>query len=121
MNNRLFVFLIAVCLAIATAGCASSKTKKHRKPTSRKHREEVVLPRQTGSNLDRRIIVDDQSSGKKTKKKQRDSKPQAKKDVKTESTESKRAEPKKPTEPERAESKKPEEPEETPPPSDRFR
>ena len=95
MNNRLFATLIVVCLALAGAGCASE---------AQRHRQEVLLPRQTGSNLDRRITLDDESSLKPVKRSE--SKRPAKKRVKTERTEPARAQP--------------EQPEETPPP-DRFR
>jgi hypothetical protein len=96
MNNRLLASLIVVCLAVAGAGCASE---------AQRHRQEVLLPRQTGSNLNRRITVDDESSFKQMK--QPESKLPSKKRVKTERTE-----------PERA---KPEQPEETTTPPDRFR
>jgi hypothetical protein len=96
MNNRLFATLITVCLAVAGAGCASE---------AERHRQEVLLPRQTGSNLDRRITVDDESSFKPTKR--RESKRSSKKRVKTERTESARTEP--------------EQPEESTTPPDRFR
>ena len=98
MNNRLFATLIVVCLAIAGAGCASK---------SRRNREVVLLPLQTGSNINRRIIVDDESSFKTMKRPE--SKRPSKKRVKTERTESERT--------------TPEQPEETPTPAppDRFR
>ncbi len=96
MDHRLFATLIVVCLAVAGAGCASE---------AQRHRQEVLLPRQTGSNLDRRITVDDESSVKPTKR--RESKRPSKKHVKTERTEPVRAQP--------------EQPEETPTPPDRFR
>ena len=95
MNNRLFAILIVVCLAGAGGGCASE---------AQKHKQEVLLPRQTGSNLNRRITVDDESSFKKTKPPK--SRRPSKKSVKTE------------REPKRTE---PEKPEETAAPPDRFR
>ena len=95
MNNRLFATLIAVCLAVAGAGCTSQGERRG---------QEVLLPRQTGSNLNRRITLDDESSLRPVKRSE--SKRPAKKRVKTEQTEPARAQP--------------EQPEETPPP-DRFR
>jgi hypothetical protein len=100
MNNRFFATLIVVCLALAVGGCASE---------AQKNREEVLLPRQTGSNLNRRIVVDNESSFKE-KKKQSKSKRPAKKSAKTERTE-----------PEKAKEPKPDQPEETTAPPDRFR
>ncbi len=98
MNTRLLAMLIIVCLAVAGAGCASEAQR-------RRAREEVLLPRQTGSNLDRRIKVDGESSSKHMKRPE--SKRPSKKRVKTERTE-----------PDRVER---EQPEETPTPPDRFR
>jgi lipoprotein NlpI len=101
MNNRWFAILIVVCLAMAEAGCASEAQR-------RRNKEEILLPRQTGSNLDRRIIIDSDSNLKVTKR--TESKRSSRKRVKTERSER--------TEPVRTE---PEKPEETPTPPDRFR
>jgi hypothetical protein len=89
MNNRLFAILIVACLALAGGGCAS-RAHIHR------HTHEVLLPRQTGSNLDRRMTVDDESSVKKTI--QPESKHPKKKRVKTKRTAPEDAEPEKPEE-----------------------
>jgi hypothetical protein len=123
MKNRLCATLIVVCFAVAGSGCASiaksyrkaiseahKKEEKRRKEASKRHPHEVLLPRQTGSNLDRRIIVDDESSLKEVKKRPESKRP-SKKGVKT-----------KRTEPEPSEPKKPEKAEETTPTlPDRFR
>jgi hypothetical protein len=61
MNHRLFAILIVVCLAVAEAGCASEAQRE-------RNRREMLLPRQTGSNLDRHIIVSETSQTKKKKK-----------------------------------------------------
>jgi hypothetical protein len=103
MKNRLFAILIVVCLAVAVAGCASEDQKES-------YRNEILLPRQTGSNFNRRFMEENESTPKKkTEKKRRDSTKPSKKPVKTEQTE-----------PERV---APERPEETPTPAppDRFR
>jgi hypothetical protein len=119
MNARLCAILIVVCLALAGTGCASifhgPKAPKHKAQTHKvqKHSQEVLLPRQTGSNLDRRITIDDESSIQETKKKRPESRPPPKKTVKTAPTEPERVEPEKP--------KKPEKPEQTATPPDRFR
>jgi hypothetical protein len=105
MNNRWFAILIVGCLGLAGGGCAL-RGQRHRQ--AQRHTQEVLLPRQTGSNLDRRITVDDESSFKPII--QPESKPPSKKRAKTERTKSKRAEPKKPGKSE-----------ETTPPPDRFR
>jgi hypothetical protein len=114
MNARLFAVLIVVGLALVGGGCASMfhrhKTSNHK---AQKHSREVLLPRQTGSNLDRRITIDDESSLQATKKKRPESRHPSKKTVQTAPTEPERVEPEKP--------KKPEKPEETTPPPDRFR
>jgi len=89
MNNRLFAILIVACLALAGGGCAS---RAH----IPRHTHEVLLPRQTGSNLDRRMTVDDESSVKKTIPPE--SAPPKKKRVKTKRTEPEDAEPEKPEE-----------------------
>lgn len=98
MDLRFFAILGIVCFALVDAGCAS-------KAQRRGNEEAVLLPRQTGSNLVRRIRVDDESSLKE--KKRRDLKRSSKKRVKTERTEPARREP--------------EQPEETATPPDRFR
>ena len=95
MNNRLFAILIVVCLAVAGAGCGSEGQRRG---------QVILLPRQTGSNLNRRITLDDEGSLRPVKRSE--SKRPAKKGVKTARTEPARAQP--------------EQPEETPPP-DRFR
>lgn len=113
MKDRFLAISLIVCLAIAGTGCASifhrPKAQKHK---TKKHSQEVLLPRQTGSNLDRRITIDDESS-LETKKKRPESRHPSKKTVKTAPTEPERVEPEKP--------KKSEEPEQTTTPPDRFR
>lgn len=124
MNARLFAILIVVCLAVAGSGCASifhwpktqkPKAPKHKAQTHKvqKPSQEVLLPRQTGSNLDRRITIDDESSVQETKKKRPESKRSTKKTVKTAPTEPERVAPEEP--------KKPENPAQAPTPPDRFR
>jgi hypothetical protein len=105
MNNRWFAILIVGCFGLAGGGCALIGQRPRQ---ARRHGQEVVLPRQTGSNLDRRITVDDESSLKPMI--QPESKPPSKKRAKTERTKPKRAGP-----------KKPEKSEGTPPAPDRFR
>lgn len=96
MYHRFCAIFIVVCFAIAAVGCASK---------SQKNREEVLLPLQTGSNINRRVVVDDESSFKKVI--ERESKRPSKKKKKTERTEVAPAEP--------------EQPEETPTPPEKFR
>jgi hypothetical protein len=106
MNHRLFAILIVVCLALGGGGCASEALRK-------KNEEEVLLPRQTGSLLSRRMNIEPDTSHKPKKKKKADKKDK-KETKKTEKTE--KAEPEKVKEP------KPEPtPEETTAPPDRFR
>lgn len=103
MNNRFFAILLVVCLALGGGGCASEAQRK-------KNEDAALLPRQTGSNLNRRMNVEPDSSSKPKKKKKQDSKPSPKKTAKTEKTE-----------PEKAKEPKPDQPEETSAPPDRFR
>jgi len=96
MYHRFCAIFIVVCFAAATAGCASK---------SQRNREVVLLPLQTGSNINRRVVVDDESSLKKIV--ERESKRPSKKKKKTEEREVAPAEP--------------EQPEETPTPPEKFR
>ena len=105
MNNRWFAIVIVGCLGLAGGGCALTGQRHMQGP---RHGQVVLLPRQTGSNLDRRITVDDQSSLKPLI--EAESKPRSKRHVKTERTKPKQAEP-----------KKPEKSKEITPPPDRFR
>ena len=95
MDHRLCAALGIICLALEGAGCAS-RAHKHRRV--HRHRQVVLLPlpRQTGSNLDRRIAVDDESGFEPMREPA--SKHPSKKRVKTKGTElekPKRAEPEK--------------------------
>ena len=112
MNNRGFAILIVVCLGFAGGGCAFFRTQNHKhvqKHTkAQSHSQVVLLPRQTGSNLDRRITVDDESSFKSMP--EPESTPLSKKHVKTKRTG--------PETPKHAETEKPKETSTQP---DRFR
>lgn len=61
MDHRLFAVLAIVCFAWEGAGCASE--------SQRARREEIVMPLQTGSTLQRRVIVEKEGPAKKSKKK----------------------------------------------------
>lgn len=61
MDHRLFAVLVIVCFALEGAGCASE--------AQRASREEILMPRQTGSTLQRRVMVKSESATKKSKKK----------------------------------------------------
>ena len=61
MDHRLFAVLVIVCFALEGAGCASESQISNR--------EEILMPRQTGSILQRRVMVTRDSSAKKSKKK----------------------------------------------------
>lgn len=101
MHHRLFAVLVIVCFALEGAGCASK--------SQREDREEILMPRQTGSILQRRVMVKKSDSSTKKPKKKKESK---------EKKETKRATPKPTPEPEATE--EPTE-EATPAPPDRFR
>ena len=96
MYHRFCAIFIVVCFIVAAAGCASERER---------NREEVLLPKQTGTNFERRITVDNESSFKEMK--ERESKRESKKRKKTERREVAPAEP--------------EQPEETPTPPEKFR
>lgn len=61
MHHRLFAVLVIVCFALEGAGCASESQLANR--------EEILMPRQTGSTLQRRVMVAKDSGTKKSKKK----------------------------------------------------
>lgn len=61
MHHRLFAVLVIVCFALEGAGCASE--------SQRASREEILMPRQTGSTLQRRVMVKSDRATKKSKKK----------------------------------------------------
>ena len=111
MDHRLFAVLGIVCLALEGAGCASKSQIENR--------EEVLMPLQTGSLLQRRVMLAKEPETKKTKKK-KEKKETKEKQEKKETEEPKRPSPK-PTpalEPEPT----PEQPvQESTPPPDRFR
>ena len=72
MDHRLFAILALICLAFWGAGCASKSQQENR--------EEILMPLQTGSVLQRRVIVEKSESTKKSKKekepkKEKESKP----------------------------------------------
>jgi hypothetical protein len=61
MDHRLFAVLAIVCFALEGAGCASE--------AERARSEEILMPLQTGSTLQRRVIMEKEGSTKKSKKK----------------------------------------------------
>jgi len=61
MHHRLLAVLVIVCFALGGAGCASESQLANR--------EEILMPRQTGSTLQRRVMVARDSGSKKSKKK----------------------------------------------------
>jgi len=98
MDHRLFSVLVIFCFALGGAGCVSE--------SQRANREEILMPRQTGSTLQRRVMVKGEGVTKKPKKKK----------------ESKRTTPKPTPKPTPApEATEEATPEPTPAPPDRFR
>jgi len=61
MDHRLFAVLAIVCFALEGAGCASE--------SQRERRDEILMPLQTGSTIQRRVIVEREAPPKKSKKK----------------------------------------------------
>ena len=80
MHQRLIAILTLLCFALAGAGCESLFPTSERKPSTKKKKRErkeyetVLMPMQTGSTLQRRILVekkadDDDDDEPKPKKK----------------------------------------------------
>ena len=74
MHQRLIAILVLVCFAFGAGGCELFQPSKKSKPSRKKRQfREVVMPLQTGSNLQRRTYVEvevDSEPAKKPKKKQ---------------------------------------------------
>lgn len=70
MPYRAFAILAVICLALGAGGCRSNTNSNY---------EEVLMPLQTGSLLQRRILVrtDRQKKTKKKKEKAKAPKPEA--------------------------------------------
>ena len=84
MHHRLIAILVVLCFALGGAGCESLFPTSERKPSKKKKRERkefetVMLPLQTGSTLQRRMLVekkpDDEPEPKKKTKKKESAKP----------------------------------------------
>ena len=123
MRYRFIAVLMVVCFALGLGGCeslfegwksSSEKPKSVKKKTEKKSRddyEEIYLPGQTGSRLQRRVYVERAPDRDTEKKKDNESKKAA-------VTPKPKAETR--PEPEGSPTPKPEE-EGTPPPTERFR
>lgn len=108
MDHRLFAVLAIICFALGGAGCASESQIANR--------EEILMPLQTGSTLQRSVLVEKEGGIKKPKK----SKKKKEKKETDETEEPKRPSPK-PT-PAPTPEPTPEQPvQESTPPPDRFR
>jgi hypothetical protein len=94
MHRPLIAALVILCLAFGAGGCASKSNKDY---------DEILMPLQTGSVLQRRVLVKkiDREDQPKEKKKKKASAPKPK--------------------PEEEPSATPEPQEESTPPTDRFR
>jgi hypothetical protein len=64
MDHRLFAVLVIVGFALQGAGCASE--------SQRARREEILMPLQTGSTIQRRVVVDTGVTKAPTKKKKKE-------------------------------------------------
>ena len=114
MDHRLFAVLAIVGFALGGAGCASQEQIANR--------EEIMMPLQTGSTLQRRVLVEKEGATEKPKKK-KEKKAKVEKEEKEKEKAKEKEEPKRPTpKPTAAPEPSPEQPvaESTPPP-DRFR
>jgi hypothetical protein len=73
MHHRLFAILVLVCFAFGGAGCELFESWKKPKSSKKRRYKEVLMPLQTGSNLQRRTYVEvevDSEPAKKPRKKQ---------------------------------------------------
>lgn len=73
MHYRLIAILVLVCFAFGAAGCELFESSKPKSSKKKKRYKEVLMPVQTGSNLQRRAYIetgDDLEPAKKPKKKQ---------------------------------------------------
>lgn len=61
MDHRLFAVLAIVCFALEGAGCASE--------SQRARQEQILMPLQTGSSIQRKVMIDTGGVPKKSKKK----------------------------------------------------
>ena len=85
MHYRLIAILTVLCFALSGAGCESLFPTSERKPSRKKKKRErkefetIILPLQTGSTLQRRMLVekkaDDETEPKKKTKKKEPAKP----------------------------------------------
>jgi hypothetical protein len=79
MHRRFIALLALVCFALSAGGCESlwkdpSGKRPKKKSTSKKQYQEVLMPKQTGSTLQRRVYVErgPESESKPTKKKKKE-------------------------------------------------
>lgn len=71
MDHRLFAVLALICFALGGAGCASQSQIESR--------EQILMPHQTGSAFQRRVMVQKEPTRKpKKKKKEKEEKPEKK-------------------------------------------
>ena len=81
MHHRLIAILVLFCFAFSAGGCELFQSLKPKSSRKKKRYKEVVMPLQTGSNLQRRTFVEveeESEPAKKPKKRQSPSpKPEA--------------------------------------------
>jgi len=78
MDHRLFVVLAIICFALGGAGCASQSQIESR--------EQIMMPLQTGSAFQRRVMVQKEGPTKKPKKKKEKEEKQDKKEKESKRT-----------------------------------
>ena len=72
MHHRLIVLFALVCFAFGAGGCELFQSLKPKPSRKKKQYKEVLMPLQTGSNLQRRTYIElgpDTERAKKPKKK----------------------------------------------------
>jgi hypothetical protein len=85
MHYRLIAILVLVCFALGAAGCELFEPSK--KPKSRKKQyKEVLMPMQTGSNLQRRTYIELDADPEPTPKPKKKQSPSPKPDAESSET-----------------------------------
>jgi hypothetical protein len=72
MQHRSFAVLIVICVALEIVGCAHVP--------NRTDREEILMPMQTGSRIQRPVLVPSTTEPKKSKKKEKKEESEKKKE-----------------------------------------